>query len=798
MTAPTLSWLRLRALDRKLLRDAWRMRGQGLAIALVVATGVGMFVMYRSTFDSLTGTLDAYYARGRFGDVFASCARAPKSLEARIAAIRGVGEVEMRVVADVVVDVPDMTEPAVGHLISIPADGRPRLNDLFLRRGRWIAPGRPDEVMVAESFALRHDLAPGNTLTATLNGHQRRLEIVGVALSPELVFGIRPGDMLPDPRRFGGFWMEERALAAAFDLTGSANDVVLRLAPGGNVEEVMGQLDTLLAPWGGTGAIPRSLQISNWYLQNEIAGLKNVGGFIPVLFLGVAVFLLNVVLTRTVGVEREQIAALKAVGYRNRELGWHYLKLGLAIAVVGCALGVVLGMRLGSGLTGLYQTIYSFPVLVYHVAPYRLAQAVGIALVAAAVGALGAVQRVALLPPAEAMRPEAPTQHRRTLVERIPGVGRLLTPPLRMILRNVSRRPLRFAVGVLGIGLAGGLVVVGHSFRVAVGALVTEQFGVLQRQDATVTFRRPTSGRVVHELARLPGVVHVEPLRVAAVRFRHGARARRAAIQGLSAVTRLERVLAEDGTPVVLPSGGLVLSTALAEILDVRAGELLTVEVLEGARRMRTLPVARLVDQHMGTAAYLELGALQRLVGDDLAITAAALQVEPSRADALYARLKDLPVVASVARKAAFVESFEQTFAKNLNIIVFFNILFAIVIAFGVVYNSGRIALAERSRELASLRVLGLRRSEISFLFLGELSAIVLAALPVAAAFGYGLTALALHTFKTELYRFPLVVARQSYALAGFTVVAAALLTGLVLRRQLDRLDLLAALKTPE
>ena len=793
--------MRLSALDRKLLRDLLQMKGQSLAIALVIGVGVAMFVMYRSTFDALTTIRAAFYEQARFARVFANAKRAPEGLSRRVAAIPGVAAAETRVVADVTLDLPGLDEPAMGRLVSLPAGRAPRLNAVTLVSGRTLgalpAGASRDEVLVAESFALAHGLMPGDTLAATLNGRRRRLTIVGVALSPEYVFSVRPGDLLPDPDRFGVLWMEREALAAAFDLEGSFNDLSLALAPGASEDEVIARLDRLLAPYGGTGAIPRSLQTSHWYLDNELTQLANVGSFLPMLFLGVAAFLLNVVVARVVAVQREQIAALKALGYANRALAAHYAKMSLAIAALGAAGGVALGAWLGAGLTAIYGELYRFPATVYTLPPGRVVQAVAVALTAAILGAVGGVRRAVTLPPAEAMRPEPPADYRESLLERI-GLRRLLPPAARMILRNLGRRPGRTAVAVGGIAVAGALVILGSSLRDGIAVLLDEQLGVIQRQDATVTFTEPASARAVHELARIPGVVRVEPFRAVPARLRAGHRARRVSIDGLAAGAELRRVVDASGRVVDLPPAGLVLSSALAGILGVEAGDLVTVEVLEGARPVRRLPVVRLVEEHMGTAAYLDLGAVHRLLRDGRTLSGAYLEIEPSAAPAVYRRLKDTPRVAAVARSEAFLQSFHENFARNLEIMVSFTLGFAVLIAFGVVYNSARISLAERSRELASLRVLGFRQSEVSLLFLGELAAVTLAALPLAALFGYGLSAWALAAFETELYRFPVALARRTFAMAELTLIVSALVSGLVVRRRLDRLDLVAVLKTRE
>lgn len=403
----------MRALDRKLLRDLWQVRGQALAISLVIGAGVAMFIMYLSTFHSLRLTQRAYYDRYRFANVFAGLKRAPLELRDRVAEIPGVARVDARVVVDVTLDVPGLPEPATGRLVSMPVPAQPTLNDVFLRRGRLIAPGRPDEVLVSEGFALTRGLEPGDAVGAVINGRRRRLRIVGIALSPEYVYSIRPGELMPDDSRFGIFWMERRALASAFNMEGAFNNLAIRLLPGASESDVIARLDRLLAPYGGLGAIPRALQTSHWYLDNELSQLQGVGLIIPIIFLAVAAFLLNVVLMRIVSVQREQIAALKALGYTNLELGAHYTKFSVAIGIAGAALGTAGGAWLGAGMTSIYNNFFRFPILQYRLPSNVVGGAVLVSFVAAVLGASGAVRR--------AVGPHPP---RRCGPSRRPGTAR--------------------------------------------------------------------------------------------------------------------------------------------------------------------------------------------------------------------------------------------------------------------------------------------------------------------------------------------------------------------------------------
>jgi putative ABC transport system permease protein len=787
----------IRPLDRKLLRDIWNLRGQAIAISLVIGAGVAMFIMYLSTFSSLRLTQRTYYERYRFAHVFASLVRAPLALVERVRELPGVALVEARVVVDVTLDVPGLSEPASARLIGIPIPHRPMLNDVFLRMGRFPEPGRADEVLVSEAFAVSRSLGPGHRVGAIVNGRRRELQIVGVALSPEYVYSIRPGELIPDDSRFGIFWMQERGLSAAFDMEGGFNNLALTLLPGAREADVIARLDRLLAPYGGLGAIPRSLQTSHWYLDNELAQLQGVGLILPIVFMIVAAFLLNVVLTRIVAVQREQIAALKALGYSNRELVLHYTKLSLVIGAAGAVIGTVFGGWLGSGMTSMYNAFFRFPTLHYRLPPDVVAAGVMVSFVAAALGAAAAVRRAAALPPAEAMRPEPPARYRRSWIERT-GVARWLSAPVRMILRNVGRHPVRAATSVIGIAAAVAMLVLGTFFLDSIDVLMDLQFNVIQRQDVTVSFVEPASGRAFYEVQRLPGVLHAEPMRAVPVRLRAAQRSRIVSLTGLVAAPQLNRVVDVAAGPVRLPPGGIVLSVKLAEVLDARVGDLLTIEVLDGRRAVERLPVTGIVEEYMGTAAYMEIGALRTLAGEGATLSGAFLKVDDAYTDALYDRLKATPAVAGVSLKGTAIESFEKTLAETFYVMIFFNLLFSGVIAGGVVYNAARVSLAERSRELASLRVLGFTRGEISQILLGELAVVTVLAIPLGLALGYTFAGLLVAAFNTELYRFPLVVSARTFAFAATAVVIAAALSGLAVRRRLDHLDLVAVLKTRE
>jgi putative ABC transport system permease protein len=789
----------MRALDRKLLRDLWHLRGQVLAIAAVIMGGVATLVMSLSTYDSLVTTRDRFYGEYRLADVFAGLKRAPEPVAERLRAVAGVERLETRVTAGVKLEVPGFTDPITGLLLSIPDSGEPQLNALHLKRGRSVQPYSADEVVLADSFADAHRLEPGDRVAAIINGKRKALTVVGVAVSPEYVYQIAPGAMFPDFKRYGVLWAARSALAAAYDMQGAFNDVTMTLARGAEVQDVIDRVDAILGSYGGTGSYARKDQFSNRFLSEELKQLQTTATLFPAIFLGVAAFLLNVVVSRLIALQREQIAILKAFGYTNAAIGGHYVKLVLLVVLLGVAAGVALGAWFGQGLSNVYmETTFRFPYLDYRLQTGVVLAALVISGGAAIGGTLFAVFRASRLAPAEGMRPETPTVYRATFIERI-GLQRWFAAPSRMILRHIERRPVKSMLTVLGIACACALMMVGNYQKGAIDFMVDVQFRQAAREDLAVTFIEPTSGKALHELAALPGVRHVEGFRDVPAILRFENYRHRSAVYGIQPDGQLHRSLDRSLRPVQVPAGGIVLTDHLADnILHVQDGDMLSVELLEGSRRVVEVPVLGITRQFLGVSAYMQQASLNALLREGNVVSGAYLAVEPGAEAAVYGRLHARPRVLGMVANASAIQSFYATIGE---FVLFYNLVATLLagsIGFGVVYNSARIALSERGRELASLRVLGFTRGEIAYILLGELALLTLAAIPVGIALGIGLVGILVLAFESDLYRLPLVLTPDNLALGAAVVVASALVSGLLLWHRLGRLDLVAVLKTRE
>mgnify|MGYP000462690280 CR=1 FL=1 len=792
----------MKALDKKLWRELWDMRMQALAIAMVIVSGVGIFIMSLSTLDSLYETRETYYRDHHFAHVFASLKRAPLSLVKRIEEIPGVDKVETRVVAYVNLDVEGFDDPVSGHILSLPDNSRGLLNQIYLREGRLPEPGRDNEIVLSEEFVQAHKLQPSDTISATINGRRKALTIVGVALSPEYIYQIAPGAMFPDPLRYGVLWIARQPLATAYDMEGAFNNVTLTLSRGTNEQtineqDVIDRLDDILKDYGGIGTIARKDQFSNRFLTEELKQQRTIATIFPVIFFGVAAFLLNVVISRLIRLQREEVATLKAFGYSDLAVGMHFIKLVLLIVSLGVIIGIGAGIWMGKGMSNIYMVMYSLPYMIYVLKPQVIIAAALISMAVAVMGTLYAVYSAARLPPAQAMQPELPAKYHTTLAERM-GLKRWLSQPTRMILRHVERRPLKSLMTTLGIAMACGIIMVSGFQEGSINYMVEMQYGLSQREDMIAIYTEPTSKRSLYSLQSLQGVEHAEGFRIVPAKLQFEHRFYRAAVNGIQPGGSLMRLLDTDLNIIELPKEGVVLTDYLAEMLHIKTGDMLTIEVLEGQRVTVQVPVVGTAKQYLGMNAYMRIEALNALLKEGYALTGALLSVDDIYQRDIYAELKEMPRVAGVVEHDSSIQSFYDTIAETILFFTFISTLLGSSIAFGVIYNSMRIALSERNRELASLRVLGFERSEVAYILLGEQALFTLIAIPLGFLIGYGLCAYMAFQFDSDLYRVPLVLGMNVYAFSALVVLLSSIVSAIMIWRNLAHLDMVAVLKSKE
>jgi putative ABC transport system permease protein len=785
------------ALHRKLLRDLVRLWPQALAIALVLAVGVGTLILANGTYQSLYQTRSNYYDTSRFADLFVSVVRAPRDVAEDIARLDGVALAEPRITQIALADLPSLPEPASVMMISLP-DGTPqRLNRVVLRSGRMPLSGSADEVLVSESFGKANGFLPGAEFDVLLNGVRHHLKVVGWALSPEFVYTIGPGELMPDEHRYGVVWMSEKELAAAYNLSGAFSSLLVKLVPGTSESRIIESIDSALERYGGQGTFGRKYQTSHAFLDAELLQLRAMSLILPPIFLLVSAFLVNMTLSRLIALEQEQIGLLKALGYSSWAVAQHYLEFVTVIAIVGAIIGMVAGTWLGSDLAELYARFYRFPSLIFS----KDVQIYGIAVLAALLAALGgAVQSAyaaARLPPAIAMAPPQPARYHK-LITGVFDFARFLPQSALINVRHLAHWPWRTGGAVLGVALAVAVLVGSLWSFGSIRYLIDVTFNRSDRQDASIFFPTAEPMSAVFSVARLPGVLRAEPFRTIAVEISFGSKKRRVALTGRPANANLSQVLDRNLQAVPMPESGIVLSSALADILGAARGDTVQLELLEGERKTISVPVATVIQAYFGLSAYMDINALNSKLGEASMVSGVNMNIDSAEQSRLYAILKQMPATRYVTFQKAALRKFQETMAENIYTMMTVYISFGAIIAFGVVYNFARISLSEQGREMASLRVLGFTRAEVSSLLITELAIVVLLAQPLGWLIGYGFAQAMAKAFETEVYRVPAIIGREVYAYASIVVCTAALVSALIVRRRIDKLDMVAVLKTRE
>lgn len=783
----------MRVLDRKLLRDLWRMRIHALAVALVLGCGLSVLVMAVGMRESLSRTREIYYAANGMADLAVTLTRAPERLARQLEAIDAIAAVETRVAGYAVLDLADVEAPASARMVSLPEEGRPDVNDLVLAAGRWPDPTRTQEVLINEAFADAARLAAGDQVTALLHGRRQTLEIVGIANSPEFVFVSAPGELFPQPERFGVIWMGRQGLARAYDLEGAFNEAVFRLAPHANERAVAREIETILAGYGSTGVVGRDRMMSDRFLSEELRQLATMAAFLPAFFLIVAAFLVNIALGRVIATERANIGLMKAFGYDGAAVAWHYAKSALVLAFAGAVLGSIAGVGFGRGLADIYQRYYHFPQLEFAASPSVFAAAWAAAIVAAGSGAIISVWRAARLAPAAALSPPQPTSFARK--DGSDAAGAALDAKSRIIIRRILRFPRRAATTVLGVALAIALLVVAGTFPAVMDYMLDVHFSLANRQDVTLTFAAPESLSVLHEIDRLPGVIAAEPFRIDAVVFEHAGRRVEETLIGAHAGARLGRLVDRDRRIIAPPADGVVLARSLAERLNLARGDTVWIEQTGGRRLRMPVRVAGVAEPMVGASAYMELGALARLMREPGRISGAHVLLDVGQYAAFNRRIKAAPGLLGASYLNLAETSMRRSYDEGVGVMNLIYFAFAAVMAGGVAFSAARITLAEQERDLATLRVLGFSRAEVSYVLVGEIAALALLATPLGLALGAILARWLMLLFETEMYAFPFVFDAAGYGVAAGFALICVLAAALLVRGGVDRLDMVGVLK---
>ena len=789
-------------LDRKLRRELLGAIGMILAITSIMAIGISAYVALNSAYRNLTIAQRQYYNECRMADFTLELKKVPLADLEPLKNIPGVVDIRPRIQFFATVDIERVIEPLNGLVLSLPNERRPVINDIILRRGGYFSDRRDNEVIVNDAFARRHGLHPGMWIHLLLNNQRQELYIVGTAISSEFCYLLGPGAMVPDPKRFGVFYVKQTYAEEIFDFRGAANQVVGVMSPDvrSKPQEVLRKAELMLESYGVLNSYPLRDQASHRFIDNEIQGLRAFGVINPSIFLAVASLVLNVLMTRLAEQQRVVVGTLKALGYSNLQIFAHFLKFGLCIGVIGGAIGCGLGYWISTGMTAMYLLFYQFPNLVSGVYPDILAQAVAISLVCALLGSVNGARAVMKLEPAEAMRPKPPAQGGKVFLERFHWLWSRMSFAGRMTVRNIVRHRLRTGAGIFAASMGACVAVNALMLTEAIVEMVDFQFELVQRSDLDLVFKDERGRDTLNELRHLPGVDYVEPMLDVPCTLVNGPYTRKTGVTGLVQNSRLTIPRKKDASRLRIPSAGLMMNSKMAELLHLKQGDVVTIIPTKGQRHPVAARIESISDSYLGLVVYAEIEYLSNLIGEEFAMTGAQLAARSDSAhrNALYRELKEMPSLQAVNARADTIYNVRETLVKNQKIFIYLLVGFAGVIFFGTVLNSSLISLAERQREVATLRVLGYNEWQIGNLFARESMLTNLVGTLVGLPLGYLLNLGVTEAYDTDMFRIPVVDPGDVFGIVVLLGMLFGVAAHLIVQRSIFKMDWLDAMKTKE
>lgn len=772
------------------------------AIVAIIAVGTACFSGMLGTFYNLDDAKASYYSRCRMADFWINLKKAPDSAVEQLNDIQGISEIRSRIVFPVVVDLENVVKPLSGQIISMPESMDPVINGFVMKRGSYFSRDRNDEVIVSEKFAKARNIVPGSFIHLVMNGEKKKMLVTGTAISSEFIYLTPPGSIVPDNEGYGIFWAKRKYIEDRFGFHGACNSIVGLLTPEAKVNPGM-TMERIRRKLNRYGVFSETLlknQYSNLSLHSEMSGLKMQATVLPIIFMGVAALILNVVMLRMAEQQRTVIGTLKALGLNNRTILTHFFKFGLVVGLCGGAAGCVLGYFIASGMVVMYQQFFSFPHLVNQLYPGLMLFGVLISVAFAVGGSLRGVRAVIALSPAEAMHPSPPATMGKIMLERWDAFWSRLNFRQQMVFRGIFRNKGRSIIGICAAMFGGAILFLAMGLFDSFQYMLIFEYDKVLRSDFIISFRDETAYDAVYAAARLPGISRAEAQLSVPCHLSNGNHNKKMAITGIKPDAKLTIPRDNNGNPVPVPETGLLINRRLAQELHVKPGDTLTMVPIKGIKTPHSLKIAGIVETTFGLVAYADFSYLNRLIDQSAALSSIQLNGRPNQAQrtALYRQVKRYPKLSSLSEISEMKKKMSEEFIQSMAFFTGVMIFFAGIIFFGSILNSSLIAISERQREIATFRVLGYQTSEVGQIFFWENLIInmigAFCGLPLGYFMLYGMA----EQYQNDMYSMPCAVTPATWILTPVLALCFIIGAYVVIRRVLGKLDWPEALKMKE
>lgn len=787
-------------LIRKMFRDLWENRGAYVACIIIILIGLMIFTSYSKVIDNLIMAQQTFYKSQNFADGFIELEEMPYDEAVTLGSIRGIDSIQGRMVKDVRVLFSGSTENVYLRLVSMDTSQDKILNDVMLIQGSPLD-AKELNIWVDNKFFEANNLELNQEILVIAAGKKKDLRVVGMGRSPEFIYAMRTSsDIFPTPQTFGIAYMPLEIMKNIFSEGGNINNIVFTLKPGFLYEDVEEEIKPELTKYGLKSIVSRKDQLSHLLLTEELKGIKSVARSLPTLFLGIAGMILFITLKRMIERQRGQIGILKAFGYTRKEIMLHYLSYAVFIGSIGGILGSAAGTALSYPFTTMYEMFFNMPGLegsiTYSYFLTGTAFSLFFSVIAGYSGARGALS----LEPAEAMRPPAPIIGKEAFLERIRVFWNMLTVQGRMAVRNISRHPGRTVFMFLGIMFTFALLSLPWTMKDLSDKMLIDQYEKVQTYNIKIPLAAPLKQKEIErELSRYPGVKILETMTEVPITLKNKWLQKDVVLLGLIQNSQLYHILDKEGKEVPLPKDGILLSERLAELLDAGSGSEITLEsqLMKDPERKAAITVTGVIPQIMGINAYMDINSAQELIGQGRIATAIILDMNEEHVPSLREDYRNAGTINGIESSTQLLEQSKELMA-SFNAAIVVMVFFGMVTGFAIIYNASLVTLSERSRDLATMLVLGMTPREVLSVvtfeqwFIGIFG--MLAGVPLTKMLLVGMA----QSFNNDIYTMPSTTSGVSFIIALVFTVISIWLAQQIAARKISAFDLVEVLKDRE
>lgn len=784
-------------LNRKLIRDLWQIKGQFISVLVVVIIGVMFYTGINAGYRNLSGASEKYYSDYRFADLWATFYKAPESVEQKAQALPFVKMATGRVVQDVNIGISGQN--AVIRLITLPDVKKDIVNDIVIQSGKYFSDADSNQCLVEEGFFKAHGLKEGDYIYPVINGNEVKLKVIGSVISPEYVYALKDAsELVADYNKFGIVFVKKSFGQAVLGLDGMVNSLGMTVKEGTDIGKAKDDIEKLFREYGVTAVTDRDAQVSYKLVSEKMKGYQSLGTAFPVIFFIVAAVIIFITMGRMVENQRVQIGVLKAFGFSDLQVLVHYLSFSALIAILGSVIGSILGVFLGKGFTGLINQYFVFPNPQAKMYPDLVIPASLLTLFFCLLAGYNSCKRAFAIMPSEAMRPRSPMKGRKILIERIGILWRNLEYTWKMILRNIFRYKRRALLTSIGVIFATAITVFALGEKNSMDHLVAQQYTNIQNYDIKVSFTRFMSKEELNTIRGISHVVKLEPVVETGVELSNGWRKKDTGFTALIDNPQMYRAADKEGNPVRLPHNGILIPDKLARALDVKPGDMVSIKSFLPGREKKEVPVKGIIAQYLGTSAYSSMDSVNLILGEGGIANSVVLKIDSASSEKqVIDALKKMPAVGSVQSKTEAMNNLVSNLGAMTSAIGFM-IFLASVLSVAVIYNIATISIFERQRELAMMKVLGFKDSEVRRLVFNENYLITLFGILIGLPLGSLLGGSMMASYESDAYTFPFLVGGRSYVLAAILIIGFTAIANFILMKKISRIGMVEVLKSIE